>query len=295
MPVSVYTNNLGASREQLVYEDMLIEAIKLWGIDVYYLPRTSRAEIDTIFGDDTVKYYDVAYKLDIYLESYNDYGGQQEFFSKFGLQIEKTAKVAIARRTFEKYVPKSLRNLPKEGDLIYLPLHRKIMEIRFAEMDKNFFQLGKFQPYMFALSLETFKYNGEFINTGIEEIDVINDEAALSTNFKLDTGGGTYKNGEIVFQSDDATLANSSARAIVVSWDRPNQVLRLRHIKGNFVAGSPIIGANDSANWYIESYNPLNNATTDQGVISDNEEIQYQSDTILDFTESNPFSELGTP
>lgn len=295
MATSVYFNNLAASREQILYEDMVIESIRNHGIDIYYLPRTSRSEIDTIFGDDTVKYYDVAYKIDIYLESYNDYGGQQEFFSKFGLQIEKTAKVAMARRTFEKYVPKSLRNLPKEGDLIYLPTHRKLMEIRFAEMDRNFFQLGKFQPYMFVLSLETFKYNGEFINTGIEEIDVVNDEAALSTNFQLDSGSGTYKNGEIVFQSDDATLANSSARAIVVSWDRPNQVLRLRHIKGNFVSGLPILGSNAGANWDIESYNPLNNATTDQGVISDNEEIQYQSDTILDFTESNPFSELGTP
>ena len=289
MAVSVYFNNQGASREQILLEDMIIESIKNHGIDVYYIPRTSQSHLDTLFGDDPVKYFDTAYKLDMYLETFNDYGGQQEFFSKFGLEIEKTAKVSMARRTFEKYIPQDVRILPKEGDMIYLPVQRKLMEIRFVERDRNFFQLGKFQPYMFGLSLETFKYNGEFINTGIQEIDAIGDESALSTNYTLiDVGQTTsYKRGEIAYQGTD--LANSSCKGIVVRFDRPTSVLRLRNIKGEFLGNTDIIGNISGATYTLDSYDIREDATIPSGEVGDNVIIESEGSAILDFTESNPF------
>ena len=236
MPTSVYFNNQNASREQMLLEDMVIESIKNHGIDVYYLPRTSQSVLDSLFGDDPVKYYDQAIKIEMYLETFQDYGGQQEFFSKFGLQIEKTARLAMARRTFERYVSRAVRTIPLEGDLIYMPIQRKLMEIRFVERDMSFFQLGKVVPYMYGLSLETFKYNGEFLNTGIEEIDNVADESAMSTNLYVSNtsygSDATFARGEVAYQGADANTA--TAKGIVVTFDRPAGILRLRNIKGAF-------------------------------------------------------------
>lgn len=304
MPTSVYFNNQNASREQLLVEDLVIESIRNHGIDIYYLPRTSQSippgqqadytkhviGVDDLFGDDPVKYYDSAYKIDMYLETFNDFGGQQEFFSKFGLQIEKTARVAVARRTFEKYVPKSLRNTPKEGDLIYMPIQRKLMEIRFVERDVSFFQLGKVEPYMYALSLETFKFNGEFINTGIEEIDFVADDTALSTNFSLNVAtlsAESFRRGDLAF--DGANPATANATGVVVSFDRPNGTLRLRNIKGAFTRGAPVYATISGASGTLVDYDMMVTAT--EGEIHDNKLIENEADTILDFSESNPFGE----
>jgi hypothetical protein len=291
MATSVYFNNQGASREQILLEDMVIESIRNHGIDIYYMPRTSQSVLDTLFGDDPVKYYDSAYKVDMYLETFNDFGGQQEFFSKFGLQIEKTARVAIARRTFERFVPSAVRTLPKEGDLVYLPTQRKLMEIRFVERDRNFFQLGKFQPYMYVLSMETFKYNGEFINTGIDDIDYIGDESAVSINYQLQSSNSSlsFIRGEVAYQG--ANLGASTAKGIVVNHDRPNNVLRLRNIKGSFAVNTAIKGSDSTAQFNLVSYDEMYDATIPNGEVGDNVIIQQEADDILDFSESNPFGE----
>lgn len=290
MPVSVYWNNQAATREQMLLEDLVIESIRNHGIDVYYLPRTSQGTLDSLFGDDPVKYFDQAIKIDMYMETFQDFGGQQEFFSKFGLQIEKTARLAVARRTFEKYVPSSLRLMPKEGDLVFLPIQRKLMEIRFVERDASFYQLGKVVPYMYALSMETFKYNGEFINTGIEEIDLMGDESALSINYNVaPTSSASFERGEVVFQGADPS---SNVFGIVVTYDKPAGVLRLRNIRGEFVNtanANTITGYTSGATATLTEYNLLYNATIPQGEIGDNEIIEEEANTYLDFSESNPF------
>ena len=290
MPTSVYFNNQNATREQMLLEDLVIESIRNHGIDVYYLPRTSQGTLDSLFGDDPVKYYDQAIKLDMYMETFQDFGGQQEFFSKFGLQIEKTARLAVARRTFEKHVQQNLRLMPKEGDLIFMPIQRKLMEIRFVERDMSFFQLGKVVPYMYGLSLETFKYNGEFLNTGIEEIDLMGDESALSLQFNVaPTSVATFERGEVAAQS------GNSAFGIVVEYDRPDGILRLRNIKGEFsntAGANTITGLTSGATCTLDDYNLLYNATIPQGEIGDNEIIEDEALTYLDFSEDNPF---GSP
>jgi len=298
MPTSVYFNNQNATREQMLLEDMVIESIKNHGIDVYYMPRTSQGVLDSLFGDDPVKYFDQAIKIDMYMETFNDFGGQQEFFSKFGLQIEKTARLAVARRTFEKYVPKSLRIIPYEGDLIFLPAQRKIMEIRFVERDLSFFQLGKQVPYMYGLSLETFKFNGEFINTGIEEIDYMADESTVSTNYDLDANSYStvsFERYEVAYQGTHGDVANANAKGIVVTFDRPTGVLRLRNIKGEFsntTNANIIYGSATNAHANLRNYNILYDATIPQGEIGDNVIIESEANVVLDFSESNPFGNL---
>jgi hypothetical protein len=285
MAVSVYFNNQGATREQILIEDMIIESIRNHGIDVYYLPRESHSELDRLFGDDPVKKYTKAFKIDMYLESFQDFEGNQEFFSKFGLQIQKEARVAVARRTFERYVPSILRNVPKEGDLIFMPVQQKLLEIRFVEEEKNFFQAGKFAPYMYGLNLEVFKYNGEIIDTGVAELDAIADLSAYGIEFTLNAGGsGTYDDHEIVYQG--ATLAAATVKGYVSSWDLPNRKLIIRNIKGSFAANTVIKGSESNAQWTMTSGDPQENATDD---FEENVLLENEADNILDWTETNPF------
>ena len=287
MPVSVYFNNQGATREQFLIEDLIIESIRNHGIDIYYLPRASQSSLDDLFGDDPVKSFNSAYKIDMYLETFNDFEGNQEFFAKFGLEIQKTAKVAVPRRTFERAINPALRNTPKEGDLIYLPVQQKLLEIKQVEEEKNFFQAGKAAPYMYGLNIETFKYNGELLNTGIEEIDRIGSIEAFALEYTLNAGGtGTYDNMEIVYQG--ASLNAATAKAYVADWDKPNRLLKLRNIKGEFAPNTAIIGVVSGASWSMGSVDLMEDANDG---FDDNVRIETEADNILDFTEANPFGE----
>lgn len=289
MPTSVYFNNQNATREQLLVEDLIIESIRNHGIDVWYLPRTSRANTeDKLFGDDPVKSYDRAIKIEMYMETFNDFEGQSEFFSKFGLQIDKTARLAVARRSFERYVGTAVRNLPKEGDLVYLPVQQKLMEVRRVEEEKNFFQLGKVAPYMFALNMETFKYNGELLNTGIEEIDSIARNVTRSVTYTMIDYDlpQTFLTEEQVYQG--ASLETATATAYVSDFDRPTLQLRLRNINGEFTNTANIIGASSGAIFGMSSYDELDDTSTDY---DDNRLLENDASAILDFTESNPFGD----
>lgn len=290
MATSVYFNNQNATREQWLLEDLIIESIRNHGIDIYYIPRDSQSSTDALFGDDPVKCFTRAIKLDMYLETFSDYTGNKEFFSKFGLEIQETAKVCVARRTFERFIPHSLRNLPKEGDLIYLPIQMKLMEIKFTEEERNFFQLGRDSrnPYMYSLTIEAFKYNGELINTGITEIDLIGDSKTFGIDFTLTAGGsGSYNQHEIVYQG--ASLAAATAKGYVSSWDIPSRMLRVRNIKGEFLPAKGVVrGTDSSANWSISSGNSMHDSTDP---IEDNYQMESEAAVILDFSESNPFGE----
>jgi hypothetical protein len=298
MGTSVYFNNQGATREQFLVEDLVIESIKNHGIDIYYLPRSSRSSIDEVFGDDPVKSYDSSYPIDMYLETFNDFEGNQEFFSKFGLEVQKNARVAVARRTFEKYLPSNLRKAPKEGDLIWLPVQRKLMEITFVEQERNFFQLGRgsarggvdsrAMPYMYVLDLQLFKYNGEFFNTGIIEIDEIQDTTSFAVSYTMSSGGtGTYDESEQVYQG--ASLAAATATAYVADWNLPSLTLKLRNIKGIFASNATIYGVTSGASWTMTNGDTQEDSND---LYDDNVRIEEEADNFLDFSETNPFGEV---
>jgi len=277
MPTSVYFNNQKATVEQQLLEDLIIESIRNHGIDVYYLPRESQSSIDELFGDDPVKCYRHAIKIEMYLESFQDYEGNKEFFSKFGLEIQETARLCLSRRSFERHITRQFPEThitPKEGDLIYLPIQFKLMEIKFVEEEKNFFQLGRDSknPYMYGLTVEAFKYNGELIQTGVTDIDNIPDTQAQLLEYELESGGsGTFVDQEWVYQG--ASLEEATAKGIIAEWDKPSKKLLLRNIR-HLVAESNVL---KNANYMS---------------LEDNERIQQEADNILDFSESNPFGEV---
>lgn len=301
MPTSVYFNNQAASREQFLLEDLVVESIRNHGIDVYYIPRDSHSSLDELFGDDPVKRFTEAYVVDVYLESYNSFEGNEEFFSKFGLEVNKGMRITMSRRSFEKQIPTALRNVPKEGDLIWFPTQLKLMEIKFVEQEKAFFQLGRPGSIpgpvsavsgakigtMFEISLETFKYNGELLNTGYSDIDSIADIRAFGIDFTLAAGGfDTFGLNEIVYQG--ASLATATAKGYVSSWDKPSRILKIRNIKGEFASNVAIIGSESGASWTMTSGDAMDNANDP---FDDNARIENEADGILDFTESNPFGE----
>jgi hypothetical protein len=294
MPTSVYFNNQRATVEQQLLEDLIIESIRNHGIDVYYLPRESQSSTDELFGDDPVKCYRHAVKIEMYLETFQNYEGNQEFFSKFGLELQETARLCMSRRSFERLVTRQFpqsHNVPKEGDLVYLPTQFKLMEIKFVEEEKNFFQLGKDakNPYMYGLSMEAFKYNGELLQTGVTEIDSIPNVQAYALDFTLDAGGsGTFTNLEWVYQG--TSLENAVAKAVVAGWDKPSRKLKLRNIKGEFVTGSLVKGNGSGAQWNIaDEADVMRNSNYES--VEDNERIEQEADNILDFSEANPFGE----
>ena len=293
MGTSVYFNNQRATHEQLLLEDLIIESIRNHGIDVYYIPRESQSSTDELFGDDPVKTYKTAIKLEMYLESFQDYDGNKEFFGKFGLEIQETARMVIARRTYEKLVMSRFpqNHVPKEGDLIYLPIQYKLMEIKFVEDEKNFFQLGRdsINPYMYGISMEAFKYNGELLQTGVSEIDRIGNVQAYATDLTLTAGGTkTYTLYETVYQG--ASLAAATAKAVVADWNKPNKTLKIRNVFGEFAANTNIIGASSGAIWSLASSpDLLRNANYEN--IEDNSRIETEAINVIDFSEINPFGE----
>ena len=294
MATSVYFNNQRATVEQHLLEDLIIESIKNHGIDVYYLPRESQSSVDELFGDDPVKYFRKAIKIEMYLESFQNYEGNQEFFSKFGLEIQDTARLCVARRRFERQVSSVMgadRRVPKEGDLIYLPIQFKLMEIKFVQEEKNFFQLGRdsINPYMYGLTVEAFKYNGELLQTGTEEIDRIADLQSNVLELDLNAGGtSTFQRFEVVYQG--STLATATAKGIVAGWNKPTQKLKLRNVKGAFVGGTLVKGSTSNAQWTLNAAPDLLK-NVNAGNIEDNDIFESEADGIIDFTEINPFGE----
>jgi len=300
VPTNFYFNNFpnGITSEQLLVEDLVIEALKIYGMDVYYLPRTVRAnnEIDYIYGEDTLKQYLTAHAIEMYLENVTGMDGEGDFISKFGLEIRDELTFLVSRARFEIATASSSLNRPREGDLIFVPMLQNFFEITFVEHENDqamFYTLGRGRGanvYVYALKLKQFVFSNELIKTGITQID---EQVLLnysSTKITLISGSGAFANGEIVYQG--SSLANAQAQAIVQSSSifSANKFINIALVQGNFTS-SNVIGANSGAVWtanVISDTATMNNAFED---IIDNNRIQTESDSILDWTETNPFGE----
>ena len=216
MPTNHYINHHTSSPEQNLIHDLLIESIKFYGMDVHWLPRISSASADTILGEDTLSSFSTNHMIEMYVKNVEGFEGQGDFLSKFGLDIRDQITFTVAIRRFDQL--DSGYERPREGDLIYFPLNKKLFEIQFVEHESLFYPTGTLPVY--DLRCELFAYSQQEINTGIEEIDQI------------------------------AQTIGTTARAAAFSS------------------------------------NALTSATVSDG---DNFAIEESSDSILDFSENNPF------
>jgi hypothetical protein len=297
MSTNFYFNNFPSSQitsEQLLIEDIVIEAMQIYGMDVYYMPRTTRdpGGVDLLFGDDVLKQYTSAFTLEMYLENVTGMDGEQDFISKFGLEVRDEITLLVSRRRFAATVS---QYRPYEGDLIYVPLVRNFFEITFVEHENDqamFYTLGRGRGgnvYVYALKLKQFVFSEELIDTGIDEIDDQAFEQYKRTKLILGTGSGTYQLEETVYQG--TSLQNATSKAVVFSY-LPNTELNIIRVNGNIIPGANIIGATTGATYIVDTVD--DSTQVDDNVdsdIADNVNIQDESDLIIDFTEKNPFGE----
>jgi len=180
MAKNFYFENFENSSEQTLIEDLVIESIKIYGIDVWYIPRTLGAR-DVLLNEDDLSTFDSAYLIEMYIRNVDGFEGEGDFLSKFGIQIRDSMTLTVAIRTFNQEVGGYTREVrPLEGDVIYFPLNGKIFEVQHVEHEAVFYQLGEIQ--MYDLRVELFEYSGERFETGIPEIDTRYDTYDLTSN-----------------------------------------------------------------------------------------------------------------
>ena len=179
MPTNVYFST-GTTSEQRLYEDLIIEQLKIYGQDVFYLPRKI-ANKDTIFGEDPASSFDDSYIIEMYVDNTDGYMGEQEIIKKFGLELRDDIKFTVSKLRWETLVSNNgdlVAERPQEGDIVYFPTTKAFFEIQFVEHEQPFDQQSALPVY--KLSCTKWEYSHERVDTGMAAIDAVED--ALSTD-----------------------------------------------------------------------------------------------------------------
>jgi len=235
-------------QEQTLVENLIVESIKIYGVDGYYIPRT-HVNLDKFYGEDASTLFDDALPMEMYIKSYDGFQGQEDFLSKFGLQIDESITFVVAQKRFNESLKplyqteygynilmEDSENLlnedmqlgtdgrplinydyegilrPREGDLIWVPLLGYMYEIKFTENIENFFQLGKL--YTYEMRCDRYEYSSERIDTGVADIDGIEDQFSLSTD---NVEKSLLEDGELLLLEDSTRIVNEGT--VVVNAD----------------------------------------------------------------------------
>ena len=185
MAKNVYFSQ-GTRSEQLLYEDLIIESVKIYGQDIYYLPR-EMVTTDRLFREDVLSKFDENYLIEVYLQNYDGFEGDGTLLSKFGVRIAEEATFLVSRRRWEDLVQSQSNNLvsserPNEGDAIYFPLTKQLFQIKYVDNETPLRPLGDVPTY--SLTCELMEFSDERLETGVEEIDKIAAEVAYSITHK---------------------------------------------------------------------------------------------------------------
>jgi len=220
MPINPYFQSgipQGIRPEQNLVEDLIIECLKIYGFETYYIAREAFDQ-DPIFREDPQSMYKNAYPLEMYLQNIQGFEGEGELLTKFGVEIRDSATFVVSRRRWTHEVARDgntiLPNRPAEGDVIYFPLTQSYFEIRKVVGDQPFYQIGKL--YVYALQCELMQFDGQIFETGIQEIDVIAQEFNQDEDlYSLELQDGTKL---ILENGDDLVFENYN----VVESQKPN-------------------------------------------------------------------------
>ena len=290
MATNLYFQNTTSHAEQELINSLTSEVIQIHGMDVFYLPRTLIKE-DLIMGEDILSKFSTAYEIEMYLKTTDGFGGEGDLVTKFGLDVRDEVIFTVHKDRFELSTD---MDKPLEGDLIFLPISKGLFEIKFVEHEQPFYQAGK--NYSFDLTCELFQYAEEQLETGISDIDAIEKEQGYTIDLVMSAGGsGVFTTDESIYQGP--SLANATFKGIVVSWDATTRVLRLNDTSGAMAASTNVIGATSAASWSLSSTtDSTGKADLDQVLPTDdnadNLEFEIEADSILDFSENNPFGDV---
>jgi hypothetical protein len=290
MATNLYFQNTTSHAQQELINSLTSEVIQIHGMDVFYLPRTLVKE-DLIMGEDVLSKFSTAYEIEMYLKTTDGFGGEGDLVTKFGLDVRDEVIFTVHKDRFELSTDMAK---PLEGDLIFLPISKGLFEIKFVEHEQPFYQAGK--NYSFDLTCELFQYAEEQLETGITDIDAIEKEQGYTIDLVMSAGGsGTFTTDEAIYQGP--SLANATFKGMVVSWDSTTRVLRLNDTSGAMAASTNVIGETSAASWSLSSTtDSTGKADLDQVLPTDdnadNLEFEIEADSILDFSENNPFGDV---
>ena len=182
MATNVYFNNYDNFNEQNLVDDLVIESIQIFGLDVTYVSGLFN-NIDDIFNEDDTPLYDEMYSFEVYVKNVDGFEGEGDFLSKFGLQIRDQVTFTVAIRTFERFVTRvnQTKVRPRENDIIWLPLNQKMYKVTYVEHESVFYQSGSLQVY--DIKCELMEYSNERFDTGRYEIDHYFDGINSTTDF----------------------------------------------------------------------------------------------------------------
>ncbi len=321
-----HTSNVAALQtEKNLYADLVTEAIQIYGHDVYYLDRTLTAE-DTIFGEDSLAKFTTQNKIEMYVEnSEGGFAGEKELMSQFGLQNLSEITFVVSKTRFQDLTKQvtiesgtdtlsgsimlesgtldstvvdisgsfeggfliqesdaAETDRPLEGDLVYHPILDKIFQINFVDHDEPFYQLDN-NP-VFKLNCRLFDYSNEIIDTDISAIDAVEDELTLSTT-------------EYNISLEQSSAVNENIRLEIGISSNGDQGLLLEETDGDNITGendSSSVGTNiilEDGSFLLHEEYAVGDGSDE--TTAQNELFDAADDTILDFSESNPFGDAG--
>ena len=277
--------------EQHLYENIIIESLKMYGQDVYYLPRTIVNE-NRVFGEDVPSKFNNSYKIEMYIENVEGFDGEGDLFTRFGVEIRDEATFVVARKRWNTTVGRNNNEItgerPREGDLIYLPLSNSMFEVMHVEHEQPFYQLANLPT--FKMRCQLFEYSDEDFDTDVAVIDGIEQNAAYEFDMVLSGVTGDFEIGERVEQ----ILADGTILSAEVSeWTSSTNSLSVIHLGGNDgkfhlpSTGRTITGSESNASGTVSSYTEDNQLHGNE----QNDDFETLGADFLDFSENNPFGD----
>ena len=312
MSTSTYFSKFSHVNEQNLIEDIVIESIQIYGHDISYLPRISN-NLDELLGEDPSSSFNTAYPIEMYIKNTDGFEGEGSFLSKFGLEIRDQITFTVAKRTWSSL---GVSNRPKEGDLIWFPLTSKLFEIQFVEHESVFYQTGRLQVY--DIQCELFEYSDEAIDTGIATIDAIEADNAFIQTFPVtfvDLGFLLLEDSSFIVDEDTTSTEALTGKGNKLIQDtilnfKANEVItgqvslasakittaNATHIhvsdaSNTFSFGEQIIGSTSTAKATLGAKIQASGQVITNDPLANNVTIETIADSIIDFTENNPFSE----
>jgi hypothetical protein len=292
--------NYKITSEQRLYEDLIVEALQMYGQDVYYIPREV-INRDSIFDEAYFSQFKYAYKMEMYIETVDGFDGEGDLFTKFGVEIRDAATFILARRRWNQEIQKQPNYdevkyyRPREGDLIHLPLSNSTFEITSVEDEAPFYQISNLP--VFKLRSELFEYNNEDFDTGVEIIDEIETFAAYQHVLTMDSASVHFVDDEIITQAFDSDSYNLTGE--VVRWDAADLKLYVAHVGSDdgryrsFVTTRQVVGATSGAVATPTLVEELQNIQDNSPGGSSGEVADFDVSAFefIDFSESNPFGD----
>tara|TARA_B100000287_G_scaffold276337_1_gene260290 strand:- start:1159 stop:2136 length:978 start_codon:yes stop_codon:yes gene_type:complete len=317
-----HTSNVAAvTTEQNLYSDLIAEAIQIYGHDVFYIDRTIVAE-DSVFGEDSLSIFRDAAKIEMYMEDADGgFAGEREIINQFGLQNLSEATFVVNKLRFQELTKQITiesgtdseeggsilleagtlaaistdlegsdfyilsetdatdSDRPYEGDAIYHPILKKMFQVNFVDHDDPFFQLDNNPVY--KLRCRLFDYSSEELNTGVDTIDEIEDALSVSSSeFQFTLESNTATVNAVQLEENIGRIIHENESDELVAYEDSDMTTS---------AGSLL---SETGEYMIQESYIIGDMSSDK--TSQNELFDSVDDSVLDFSESNPFGDVGS-